>query len=88
MRPDKNSISYISMFKGRPDEQYSVANFLTDARELRSNSITSILALGVSLIILSLTFVPVSVFLTAITTCTPCKASTRAVSAPIPLEAP
>lgn len=74
--------------RGRPEEIYSAANFLTDANELRSKSITSSLALGISLSIASLTFLPVSVFLTAITTCTPCIASTRAVSVPIPLDAP
>ena len=76
------------MFNGSPEEQNSAPNFLTDAKELRSNSITSTLASGVSLSIVSLTFRPVSIFLTAITTCTPRNARTRAVSDPIPLEAP
>lgn len=75
-------------FKGRPEDEYSEANFLTDAIELTSNSITSILALGFSLSIASFTIAPRSVFLTAITTCTPRKERTRVVSLPIPLDAP
>lgn len=76
------------IFKGRPEEMNSSANFLTDARELRSNSITSSLAVGIALSIVSLTFLPLSTFLTAITICTPRKARTRVVSVPIPLVAP
>jgi len=72
----------------RPDESKSAANFLTDAIELRSNSITSILAEGISLRIVSLTFLPLSTFLTAITTWTPRDARTRVVSRPRPLDAP
>lgn len=75
-------------FRGRLEELYSDANFLTDAIELRSNSITSILAPGISFSIASLTLLPLSVFLTAIITCTPRKARTRVVSTPIPLDAP
>lgn len=75
-------------FKGRPEEMNSAAKFLTDAKELRSNSITSTLALGIFLSIFSLMLLPLSVFLTAIITCTSCKARTRVVSMPIPLVAP
>lgn len=74
--------------RGRPEEINSVANFLTDAMELRSNSITSTFAVGISFSISSFTLIPVIVFLTAITTWTPRNARTRAVSAPIPLDAP
>ena len=76
------------MFSGNPLESYCAANFLTDAKELRSNSMTSILALWISLSIASLTLFPASMFLTAITTWTPRNASTRDVSWPRPLEAP
>lgn len=39
-------------------------------------------------ILISLMLLPISVFLTAIITCTSCKARTRVVSMPIPLVAP
>ncbi len=78
----------MSRFSGRPKDIYSEANFLTDVIELRSKCITSILAVGISLSIVSLTFLPASKFLTAIITWTPRKARTRAVSTPIPLDAP
>lgn len=80
--------TYIKMFKGRPEEEKSDANFLTDANELRSNSTASTLADGISLIIASLTSSPADIFLIPITTFTPRRASTRAVSEPIPLDAP
>ena len=64
------------------------ANSRTEDIEQRSSSITSTLALGISLSISSLTLLPESTFLTAITTWTPRKARTRAVSVPIPLDAP
>lgn len=64
------------------------ANSRTEDIEQRSSSITSTLALGISLCISSLTLLPESTFLTAITTWTPRKARTRAVSVPIPLDAP
>jgi len=76
------------MFKGRPKDVYSDAKFLTDVIELRSNSMTSISALGISLSIASLPFLPASRFRTAITTWTPRSARTRVVSAPMPLDAP
>ena len=59
-----------------------------DPIELRSNSMTSILALGISFSICSLTFLPASVFLTAIITWTPRNVRTRVVSTPRPLDAP
>lgn len=80
--------SYMSMLSGRLAESKSEANFLTDAMELKSNSITSTLALGFSLMIDSLTFPPATIFLTAMTTWTPRSERTRAVSAPIPVDAP
>ena len=49
---------------------------------------TSILAFGISLSICSLTFLPASVFLTAIMTWAPRNARTRVVSTPRPLDAP
>lgn len=76
------------MFKGRPEAIYPVANFLTDAIELRSISMTVSLALGIPFSISSLTLVPEATFLTAITTCTPRKARTRVASAPIPFDDP
>lgn len=76
------------MFSGKPLESYSAANFLTDAKELRSNSKTSTLAFGISLRISSLTLFPAFMFLVAITTCTPRNARTRDVSKPIPPVAP
>lgn len=81
-------MSYMRMLRGRPKELQFDAKVLTDDIELRSNSITSTLAFGISLIIFSFTFLPLSTFRTAIITCTPCNARTRAVSAPIPLDAP
>lgn len=78
----------MSIFSGKPEEIYSDANFLTDVIELRSNCITSILAVGISLSIASLTFLPASKFLIAIIVCTPRKARTLAVSIPMPLDAP
>jgi len=83
-----SSFSYIKMFNGRPEEINSDANFLTDSNELRSNSMTSILAVGISLSIASLILLAVTLFLTAIITWTPRKARTRVVSTPIPLDAP
>lgn len=80
--------SYIRIFSGRPWLLYSEANFLTDAKELTSNSMASTLAEGISLTIASLTSLPAAIFLTAIITWTPRKARTRAVSVPIPLDAP
>lgn len=74
--------------KGRPGDMNSAATCLTDAKERRANSITSTLALEILLIIFSLTFVPVSVFLTAMITCTSCNARTRVVSMPMSLVAP
>jgi len=56
------------MFNGRAEELNSDANFLTDAIELKSNSITSTLALGISLSISSLTIFPALIFLTPIIT--------------------
>lgn len=84
----KELVLYIRMFKGRSFEMYWDAKSLTDACELKSNSITSILAFGIFSQMLALTFWPSSTFLTGITTWTPRKARTRAVSKPIPLDAP
>lgn len=81
-------MSYMRRFRGSPNELNSDAKFLTDANELRSNSIASIFAVGISLTIASLTSFPEAIFLTPITTWTPRKARTRAVSVPIPLDAP
>lgn len=80
--------TYIKRFNGRPDDLKSEANFFTDANELRSNSIVSTLAAGISLTIVSLTSFPAAIFLTAMITWTPRKARTRLVSDPIPLDAP
>lgn len=79
---------YIRILSGRPEELKSAANFLTDAKELRSNSKTSILAAGISLSIDSLISIQFFTFLTAITTCTPRKARILVVSRPRPLDAP
>ncbi|RHN81790.1 hypothetical protein MtrunA17_Chr1g0202941 [Medicago truncatula] len=76
------------MFNGRPEELNSDANFLTDSNELRSNSMTSTLAEGISLSIASLISLAATLFRTAIITWTPRKARTRVVSTPIPLVAP
>lgn len=81
-------MSYIRIFNGRPEELYSDANFLTDAIELRSSSMTLMLAVGISLSIAVLTSLPASVFLTAMMTWTQRKARTRVVSRPRPLDAP
>jgi hypothetical protein len=48
----------------------------------------STLAEGISLTIASLTSLPAAIFLTPIITWTPRNARTRAVSVPIPLDAP
>lgn len=48
----------------------------------------SIFAEGFSLTMASLTFLPASIFLTPIMTWTPRNARTRAVSEPMPLDAP
>lgn len=87
-KTDRVKSSYIRILSGRPEELKSAANFLTDAIELRSNSMTSILAEGISLSIVSLTFLPLSTLLTAITTWTLRNARTRVVSRPRPLVAP
>lgn len=76
------------MLRGRPMEMYSFANFLTDSSELTSSCITSMVALAQPFIMFSLHFVADSTFLAAIITCTPLKASTRALSRPIPLVGP
>lgn len=80
--------SYMRIFSGRPEELKSAANFLTDAIELRSNSIALIFAEGFSLIIVPWTSLVAAMFLTPITTWTPRNARTLAVSFPIPLDAP
>ena len=61
---------------------------LIDELELRSSSMASTLAFGISFLIASWTYLPAEIFLTAITTWTPRNARIRAVSAPIPLDAP
>lgn len=80
--------TYTKIFNERPLDLNWDANFFTDSIELRSNSIASTLAAGISLTIASLTSFPAGRFLTPIKTCTPRSARTRAVSVPIPLEAP
>lgn len=82
------AVSYTSIFRGRPQVLNSKANFLTDSMELRSSSITSNFALELSLIIASLICLAALTSLIPITTWTPRNASTRAVSAPMPLVAP
>ena len=69
--------SYMRRFNGRLVELYSDPNFLTDAIELRSNSITSTLAVGISLTITPFTSLPAAIFLTPIMTWTPRNARTR-----------
>lgn len=81
-------IAYIRMFSGRFRAPNCEVNFFTDAIELRSNSKTSTFAVGISLMIASLTLWPADKFLTPITTWTPRSARTRAVSVPMPLDAP
>lgn len=76
------------MFNGRPEDVNLDAKFLTDLRELRSNSMASILAAGFSFMIPSRTVSPRGMFRIPITTWTPRLASTRVVSNPIPLDAP
>lgn len=83
-----NCLTYIKRFKGRPEEVNLDANFLTEVEELRSNSMVSTLAPGIFLTIASLTSFPAAIFLTPIITFTPRNARTRAVSEPIPLDAP
>lgn len=79
---------HIRMFRGRLKLLNSVENFLTDSMEARSSSNVSILAAGISFTISSLALLPADKFLTPMTTWTPRSARTRAVSFPIPLEAP
>jgi len=76
------------MFRGRFRDSNSEANLLTDAMELRSSSSTSILATGILATMDSLTASPAATLRTGMTTCTPRSARTRAVSSPIPLDAP
>lgn len=73
---------------GRPVELKSEANFRTEASELRSNSMASTLAVGISLTMVSRTSLPAAMFLTPMITCAPRSARTRVVSDPIPLDAP
>lgn len=61
-------ITYIKRFNGRPDDLKSEANFFTDANELRSNSMVSTLAEGISVTIASLTSFPAVIFRTAMMT--------------------
>ncbi|KAL4574815.1 hypothetical protein LXL04_021653 [Taraxacum kok-saghyz] len=75
-------------FNDWPLELKSEANFLTDAMELRSNSIASTLAVGISFTNASSTCLPAAIFLTPMTTWAPRSAKTRAVSRPIPLDPP
>ncbi len=67
---------------------YSSAKLLTDFKEARSMCITSTVALGDSVSMVSLSANPDSILRAAITTCAPCIASTLAVSRPIPDVAP
>lgn len=78
----------MSILSGRFIALKSEANFLTEAMEVRSSSSTSICALGISFNISFFTVAPADTFLTAITTWAPRSARTRAVSVPIPLDAP
>lgn len=56
------------IFSGRFRLLKSEANFLTEAIDVRSNSMTSTCAVGISFTIASLTLAPVDKFRTAITT--------------------
>lgn len=76
------------MLRGRHMVIYLFAKFLTDSSELTSSSITSMVALGQPINMVSLHFVAASTFLAAIITCTPRKARTRAVSRPMPVVGP
>lgn len=88
MREHHFVLSYMRRFKGRFNDLYAAANFLTDTIELKSNSMASTFAVGLSFTIASLTSLPATMFLTAMITWTPRRARTRAVSVPMPLEAP
>jgi len=57
------------LLRGQPDEFNLDANFLTESNELRSNSMISSLAEGMSLSIVSLTSLAATIFLTPIITC-------------------
>ena len=73
---------------GRPLSLNSAATLRTEAMEERSSSITSSVAAGVSASTACRTVSAAARFLAAMTTCAPRAARTRAVSAPIPLDAP
>lgn len=60
--------AYMSIFSGRPEDVNSEANFLTEAIELRSSSIASTFADGISLLIFSFTSLAAAIFLTPIMT--------------------
>lgn len=76
------------MLRGRLRESSSEANLLTESMELRSSSSTSTLAPGISAWTASLALKPAETLRTAITMRTPRSARTRAVSSPMPLDAP
>lgn len=76
------------MLRGKFRESKLEANLLTEAMELRSSSRTSIRATRILATMASLASSPVETLRTAMTTCTPRNARTRAVSSPMPLDAP
>jgi len=69
--------------------EHSAANLLTDAIQLRSSSSTLTLAPGILVATMaSLAASPAEKLRTAMMMCTPRSAMTRAVSSPMPLDAP
>ena len=80
--------TYTRMLSGRPLAAKSAANLRTEAMEERSSSMMSRLAAGVSARKAWRTVSAATRFLAAMTTWAPRAARTRAVSAPIPLDAP
>jgi hypothetical protein len=80
--------TYMRMLRGKFRESKLEANLLTEAMELRSSSRTSIRATGILATMASLALSPAETLRTAMTTCTPRNARTRAVSSPMPLDAP
>jgi len=78
----------MSMFRGRFRALKSSTNLRIDAKEDKSNGMTSTIAFGVSSKNLCFISSPSFVLRTAIITCAPFFANTLAVSLPIPLVAP
>lgn len=80
--------THMRMFKGRLEAEKRLAKDATELRELRSISITSILASGFSRSRLSFTSAPPSGVLAGMMTLAPRRARTLAVSFPMPLVPP